>query len=50
MITTDQILTNAFFAFFYCLGNAVDYIWAGAFTGAIVLTLTRLFSKKDNQS
>jgi len=48
MITTSDILTNAFFAFFYCLGNVVDYIWAGAFTGAIVLTITRLLSKKDN--
>ena len=48
MISTDDILTSAFFAFFYCLGNAVDYIWAGAFTGAIVLAITRLLSKKDN--
>jgi len=47
MITTDQILTNAFFAFFYCLGWVVDYIWAGALAGAIVLTLTRLLAKKD---
>jgi len=47
MITTNDILTNAFFAFFYCLGWVVDYIWAGAFTGAIVLTLTRLLAKKD---
>jgi len=47
MITTDEILTNAFFAFFYCLGSVVDYIWAGAFAGAIVLTITRLLAKKD---
>jgi multisubunit Na+/H+ antiporter MnhE subunit len=47
MIAADEILTNTFFAFFYCLGNAVDYIWAGAFAGAIVLTLTRLLAKKD---
>jgi len=47
MITTDEILTNVFFAFFYSLGWIVDYIWAGAFTCAIVLTLTRLLAKKD---
>ncbi|MCX6718425.1 MAG: hypothetical protein NTY81_02380 [Candidatus Staskawiczbacteria bacterium] len=47
MITTNEILTNAFFAFFYCLGWVVDYIWAVAFAGAIVLTLTRLLAKKD---
>jgi hypothetical protein len=47
MITTDEILINAFFAFFYCLGSIVDYIWAGAFAGAIVLTITRLLAKKD---
>gem|GEM_PF-3509499 len=47
MITTNEILTNVFFAFFYCLGNVVDYIWAGAFAGAIILTLTRLLAKKD---
>jgi len=47
MITTNEILTNSFFAFFYCLGSVVDYIWAGAFTGSIVLTITRLLAKKD---
>ena len=47
MITTDAILTNSFFAFFYCLGWVVDYIWAGALAAAFVLALTRLFAKKD---
>lgn len=47
MITTDDILTNAFFAFFYCLGWVVDYIWAAAFAIAFVLGLARLFAKKD---
>lgn len=47
MITTDDILTNAFFAFFYCLGWVVDYIWAGALTGALVLTIVRLIAKKE---
>jgi len=47
MITTDQILTNAFFAFFYCLGWVVDYIWAGGLATALVLTITRLIAKKE---
>jgi hypothetical protein len=47
MITTDNILANSFFAFFYCLGWVVDYIWAGALAAAIVLALTRLLAKKE---
>jgi len=47
MITTNEILTNAFFAFFYCLGWVVDYIWAAGFVAALVLTLTRLIAKKE---
>jgi len=47
MITTDQILTNAFFSFFYCLGWVVDLLWAGALTGVIIMVLTRLIAKKD---
>ena len=47
MIATNDILTNAFFAFFYCLGWVVDYIWAGALAGAIILIFTRLIAKKD---
>ncbi len=47
MIATADILTNAFFAFFYCLGWVVDYIWTGALAGAIVLTIIRLISKKE---
>jgi hypothetical protein len=46
MITTDEILTNAFFAFFYSLGWVVDLIWAGAFVAFLVLLLTRLFDKQ----
>jgi len=47
MIETNEILTNAFFAFFYCLGWVIDYIWAGGFVVAIVLTLTRLIAKEE---
>lgn len=46
MITTDEILTNAFFAFFYSLGWVVDLLWAGAFVAFLVLLLTRLFDKQ----
>jgi hypothetical protein len=47
MITTDEILTNAFFAFFYCLGWVVDYIWAGAFAGLLSLIIIRLTARKE---
>jgi len=47
MITTDEILTNAFFAFFYSLGWVVDYIWAGAFAGTLVLIIVRLTARKE---
>lgn len=46
-MTTDEILTNAFFGFFYSLGWVVDLIWAGALTGAIVMALIRLFTKNE---
>jgi hypothetical protein len=47
MIATADILTNTFFAFFYCLGWVVDCVWAGALAGAIVLTIVRLIAKKE---
>jgi hypothetical protein len=47
MISTDDILTNAFFAFFYCLGWVVDYIWAGGLVAALVLIITRLIAKQE---
>jgi len=47
MIATDEILTNTFYAFFYCLGWVVDYIWAGGLVATLVLTITRLIAKKE---
>jgi hypothetical protein len=47
MIATDEILINSFFAFFYCLGWVVDYIWAGGLVTALILTITRLIAKQE---
>jgi hypothetical protein len=47
MITTDEILINAFFGFFYCLGDIVDYVWGFALAGAVGMSLIRLLAKKD---
>jgi len=46
-MTTEEILINTFFGFFYSMGDVVDILWAGAFGVMIALGLTRILAKKE---